>query len=109
MLASVNGQPVPATLTSLGYTYRFVSRRLSVFGDGTASWVDSTESPQSALYDGHAGRAIYQVFPLGDTLHAAVKSNTSSGPVDTFMDFAKQGDGSAVEVDGEFTSVYRKE
>jgi hypothetical protein len=108
-LTTVNGQPVPATLTSLGYQYRFVSRTLTVHGDGSAVWVDSTESVIADAYGGHAGRAIYSVLPSGDTLYAVVRSGTSSGPVDDFMKFARQPGGSATEVDGDFTSVYRKE
>ena len=112
MLATVNGLPVPWTLSGSGFPIRYISRVMDIRADGTGSWVDSTLSgaqctPKSttAMCDA-SGRGEFTWTANGTTLGFTSAVN----PVGVFplRVFTKAVNGALANIsDGHQTAFFR--
>ena len=112
-LISVNGVSIfPANVTVLGFANRIFSRTLTVKGDGTATWSDSTLSalvcigqPAGTLCNG-SGQGTLAWVATGTSLKTV--RITASGRLVTVKTFVKQPDGSLLKTDDSETEIYKK-
>src|SRR6185312_13951070 len=118
-LVSDNGVAVgaghPATTNVLGFAETVYGRTVTLAGDGTGTWADSTTSslfcapgsPPAQQCQG-GGRATVAWVVNGTTLTLAVNL-TSAGRVDHQKTFTLQGDGSLLKTDDSEIEVYKRQ
>jgi hypothetical protein len=112
-LVSVNGVPVPADVTVLGYSTRVVSRTLTLTAT-VAIWKDSSLSAllcpgsNKVTMCNASGAALMTWTATDSKLVAAVNPSTVSGYVVALKTFQKQSDGTLLKTDDSQTEIYRR-